>query len=84
MAFAKGRPASAPSADAWEVLERLGVDPAEHFARLLLPDSEADEKRQDEAAKQLLPYCYARKGTQTVVDGDGKLIGYVLCDYQET
>ena len=80
MAFEEGHSASARSADAWEVLKRLGVDPVEHFASLLLPKSGADEKRQDEAAKQLLPDCYARKGTQAGVDAEGQLIGHVLCE----
>jgi hypothetical protein len=36
------------SVDVWAVLERLGVDPAEHFAKLLLASSHADDKRKDE------------------------------------
>jgi hypothetical protein len=69
-----------PSAEVWAVLERLGVDPVEHFARLLLDGSGADEKRKDEAAKQLLPYCYARRATQASFDDQGQLVGYVLCE----
>ena len=79
----QGRRASdAPSrsGDAWEVLDRLGVDPLEHFARLLLTNSEADEKRRDEAAKQLLPYCYARKPAQALPDTQGLLVGHVQCE----
>lgn len=68
------------AADVWAVLERLGVDPAEHFASLLLDTSDADDKRRDEAARQLLPYCYARKASQPVYDAQGQQVGYVLCE----
>ena len=57
----------------------MGVDPVEHFGRILMSESEADYRRKDEAAKQLLPYCYAKKATQPVFDADGQLVGYVVC-----
>lgn len=68
------------SGNARDVLKRIGVDPIEHFARLLLPGSEADEKRQDEAAKQLLPYCYPRMASQTGAAPQEPLIGSVQCE----
>src|SRR5690606_14670499 len=67
-----------PSPDVWAALQELGVDPARHFANLLLPSGDGDPKRQDEAAKQLLAYCYGRRSTQASFDEQGQLVGYVL------
>jgi hypothetical protein len=69
-----------PSADIWAVLKKLGADPAAHFAKVLLATQGVDEKRKDEAAKQLMPYCYARRATQAPFDEQGQLVGYVLCE----